>query len=114
MKRIAIPISNNNLSHHFQHCETFAIYEVEDDMSTYCGSVSNEFGSIDEMVNMLRSQQVDVVIAQHINEHTIELLAQHKIQVYIEVNNNDPEKLLVQLMDGQLFSGRYEKAMFNN
>ncbi len=103
--KIAIPLTNNELSAHFGHCENFAIYTVEDGKI-----VKEEF--IDPPVHepgshpkFLHDLGCTAVIAGGMGMKAQELMCANKIQVFVGVPNMPLTELVNSYIQGKLQSG---------
>lgn len=103
--KIAIPLTNNELSTHFGHCENFAIYTVEDGKI-----VKEEF--IDPPVHepgshpkFLHDLGCTAVIAGGMGMKAQELMFANKILVFVGVPNMPLTELVNSYIQGKLQSG---------
>lgn len=103
--KIAIPISNNQLSSHFGHCESFAVFTVED------GKILNE-ETLDPPVHepgshprFLHEQGCSVVISGGMGGRAQELMHANGIKTVVGVAPLPPRELVSCYLEGKLESG---------
>jgi len=104
MKRIAIPISNNQLSEYFGQCHYYEIFEIEEgkvqNKSKQIPSVSN----IMELPEWLKEQGVTDVIAFKVDRQIITLFASKKVNLFVGVRQNATDILIQDYLKGNLKS----------
>ncbi|MFP4469562.1 MAG: NifB/NifX family molybdenum-iron cluster-binding protein [Bacteroidales bacterium] len=105
MKKIAVPLQNNQLCSHFGHSENFAIYETDD--SKIIGRQiltppPHEPGSIPRW---LHEQGVTDIIAGGIGQRAIQILLANSINVYVGVAPKAGEELVEDLLNNNLQAG---------
>lgn len=95
MTKIAIPLTNNLLSEHFGHCETFAVYELD-----ASGALVNEERLTPPphepgvFPAWLKSLGVERVIAGGMGRRALDLFAQNGIEVNSGATEAQPEALI--------------------
>lgn len=114
MKRIAIPIQDNRLSSKFGTCNFLTVFSTEGRKITARETLLPVAGSTDEIAAQMKDLNIGVIIADFMEPAVIGFMAQHKIQVFIGVKNNDPDALIRQFLDGQLFSDQKVMHLNNN
>jgi len=106
MKRIAIPLVRGRLSEHFGQCETYRIYQVEND------AVSNETELVPEVTE---SSQLPIwaaeagitdIIAHRVDKSIISLFAPYHINLFVGITLNSPENLISDYLNGRLRSDK--------
>jgi predicted Fe-Mo cluster-binding NifX family protein len=105
MRKIAIPLKNNVLCGHFGHSDEFAFYTTEDGKI-----VSHEIqtppphepGSIPRWLN---TNGISDVIAGGIGQKAIQILLNHRINVFVGVAPKAPEALVNDLLNDSLQAG---------
>ena len=108
MIRVAIPVSENNLSERFERCSHYSIYEIDDHASV---SRRLEVSSEEFAGNLPESMQrhgITDVIAHGIDKESLSYLAETKINVFVGVNITDPEHLIEEYLKGSLRSDIHE------
>lgn len=114
MKRIVIPIENGKLGKRFRACDYYAVFSLENDTVLSTEAMNLVQLSPERLMARFEDLNIAAVIAAYMEPEIIELLARHKIQVYIGVNISDPEKLVQRYIDGQLLSDQQVMEMYNN
>jgi len=103
--KIAIPVSNNELSPHFGHCHAFAVFTVENKQvvaSEIVTPPNHEHGS---HPLFLQSLACDVVISGGMGKHAHEMLQSMNIQVFQGETSQSPEELVNLYLNGKLQAG---------
>lgn len=104
MKRVAIPLINNKLSEYFGECHAYNIYDIEDDkiqMKTIEITLETD---ILNLPNWLKTQGVTDIIVYKISRKIISLFAANKMNLFVGVKVNSPEKLIDDYRQGKLKS----------
>ena len=102
--RYAIPVSSGGLSAHFGHCEHFALIDVDEERKKVLRkelvpSPGHQPGLLPEW---LAEQGVSVVIAGGMGSRAQNLFNQNHIGVVIGALENDPEKAVLNYLNGVL------------
>ncbi|HBM91430.1 MAG TPA: ATPase [Rhodospirillaceae bacterium] len=106
--KIAIPITDNLLCHHFGHCAQFALVDIDETTKKITSrkdipAPSHEPGALPVW---LAEQGVNLVIAGGIGARAVELLKQNKIESVIGADVLSPEKLVTSYLEGALQQGK--------
>ena len=105
--RIAIPLSNDNLSQHFGHCEQFAIIDVDDNKNiSETELVTPPAHEPGVLPKWLTGMHVNLIIAGGMGRRAQQLFAQNNINVIIGALANEPQQLVRQYLDDQLQCGQ--------
>lgn len=105
--RIAIPLSNDNLSQHFGHCEQFAIIDVDDNKNiSETELVTPPAHEPGVLPKWLAGMHVNLIIASGMGRRAQQLFAQNNINVIIGAPANEPQQLVRQYLDDQLQCGQ--------
>jgi predicted Fe-Mo cluster-binding NifX family protein len=105
MRKIAIPLQNNVLCHHFGHSQQFAIFDTEDKKIKGHEMVTpppHEPGSIPRWLHDLG---VTDIIAGGIGQRAIQILLDNSINVYVGVAQKPAEDLINDLLNDNLQAG---------
>ncbi len=100
--RVAIPITNNVLSEHFDYCDQFTIYMLKG------GEIMKEELLIipakePELIpDILEDKGITDVIANKITTHTIAILNTKKMNVFIGVSGKYPKEIIQDFLNGCL------------
>ena len=105
--RIAIPLSNDNLSQHFGHCEQFAIIDVDDNKNiSETELVTPPAHEPGVLPKWLAGMHVNLIIAGGMGRRAQQIFAQNNINVIIGAPANEPQQLVRQYLDDQLQCGQ--------
>ena len=114
MKRVAIPISKNELSEFFGECNHYEIFEIEK------GIVNQKMVEIPfdmdilELPGWLKNQGVSDVIAYKVNKKIITLFASNKVNLFVGVAKKTPQNLIDDYLQGKLKSDKNIIAEITN
>jgi len=102
--RYAIPVSGGVISPHFGHCEHFALIDVDEDRKEIIRkeiipSPGHQPGLLPEW---LAEQGAAFVIAGGMGSRAQSLFQQNRIGVIVGTMENDPEKAVLNYLNGQL------------
>ncbi|MBE0479989.1 MAG: NifB/NifX family molybdenum-iron cluster-binding protein [Dehalococcoidia bacterium] len=105
--RYAIPVSGNMVSPHFGHCEHFALIDVDEQTRSILKkellpTPGHQPGLLPEW---LAQQGVSFVIAGGMGSRAQDLFQQNRIGVITGVLESDPEKAVLNHLNGQLAIG---------
>jgi len=102
MKKIALPVEGNILSPHFDHCQYFKIYNVENQLVINEELIKAPVHKLTLLPYWLADHNVTDVITDVIRHKTIEILNQYKINVFVGVRIKDPNELVKNYLEGTL------------
>jgi predicted Fe-Mo cluster-binding NifX family protein len=105
--RYAVPVSSGGLSAHFGHCEHFALIDVDEQRKEILRkelvpSPGHQPGLLPEW---LAEQGVSVVIASGMGSRAQSLFNQNRVGVIIGALEVDPEKAVLNYLNGTLSTG---------
>jgi len=102
--RYAIPVSSGGLSAHFGHCEYFALIDVDEERKKVLRKelVSPPGHQSGLLPEWLAEQGVSVVIAGGMGSRAQSLFQQNRIGVIIGAMESDPEKAVLNYLNGTL------------
>jgi ATP-binding protein involved in chromosome partitioning len=105
--RYAVPVSGGVVSPHFGHCEHFALIDVDDKKKEIIRkelvpSPGHQPGLLPEW---LAEQGVAFVIAGGMGSRAQSLFQQNRIGVIIGALESNPERTVLNYLDGQLATG---------
>ena len=105
--RIGIPVTGGRLSPHFGHCEQFALIDVDEAQNAISGkellaSPPHQPGMLPPW---LAEQGVSLVIAGGMGSRAIDIFRQNGIEVVLGAQENDPEKVVLDYLQGSLVAG---------
>ena len=102
MKIIALPVKEKKLSPHFGLCSHFKFY-YEKNGTIFKEDLITAPAQLPDLIpNWLIEKGVTDVIAAGIGLKPIEILNQHKINVFVGVKMKDLNELVREFMDGTL------------
>ena len=105
--RYAIPVTSGMVSTHFGHCEHFALVDVDEQRKQIISkelvpSPGHQPGLLPQW---LADEGVSVVIASGMGSRAQSLFQQNRIEVIIGALEADPEKVVLNYLDGILATG---------
>lgn len=103
--KIALPLSNNELSSHFGHCEAFAVYTIEDGKIVKEETIDPPVHEPGSHPKFLHDLGCTVVIAGGMGIKAQDLFCANSIQVVIGVPNLPLKELVESYLQGKLESG---------
>ena len=103
-KRIAIPIVNGQLSQYFGECSHYEIFEIDE--KTVIRNEANfpDGTGVSELPAWLDEKGITDVITFKVNPKIINLFASKKVNLYVGVSVDSPEKLIEDYLQGKLES----------
>jgi predicted Fe-Mo cluster-binding NifX family protein len=106
MKRIAIPMANDQLSENFGECNYYTIFEFDNNIkSTKTTYLPAGIDSI-ELPSWLKGEGITDVITYKINRKIITLFAAEKINLFLGIPISSPEKIIDDYLQGKLVSDK--------
>lgn len=106
MKRVAIPVTNKQLSEFFGTCSHYEIFEIDKKvLKSYSVEIPSETNIID-LPGWLETKGVTDVIALRVNKQIISLFASRKVNLFVGVPIESPQKLIDEYMQGKLESDK--------
>lgn len=106
MKRVAIPISDNELSEFFGECNYYEIFEIEKEVINRKLVGTPPGIDILELPKWLKNQGISDVIAYKVNKKIITLFASNKVNLFVGVKKNTPQNLIDDYLQGKLESDK--------
>ena len=105
--RIALPVSGGVVSPHFGHCEQFALIDVDEERRVIVRKelVSSPGHEPGLLPKWLAEEGVSVIIASGMGSRAQNLFRQNRIEVIINVLEDDPEKAVRRYLEGTLEVG---------
>lgn len=101
VKKVALPISNNQLSPDFEQCSEFVIFTVESGKSIKRNLVYTHLQP-GLFPYWLAKKGVTDLITRGIDIHAVNKFNQFKINVFVGVESINPEVLLEEYLSGNL------------
>lgn len=102
--KIAIPITNNKISTHFGHCEVFSFFDVDtnDKTITEKKDITPPPHEPSILPKWISEQRVDIVLAKGVGQRAQTLFDQNGIKIVPGVAETDPEKAVLEYLNGIL------------
>jgi len=114
MRRVAIPISKNELSEFFGECNHYEIFEIEKKIiSSKLVNIPSDL-DISELPKWLKIQGVSDVIAYKVNKKIIKLFAANKVNLFVGIAKKSPRTLIDDYLQGKLQSDKNIIAEITN
>lgn len=104
-KLFAVPTINGKLATHFGHSEKFAIVETEDQKVTDVQFISPPVHQPGTYPRFLAAKGVSTIIAGGMGVKAQDIFTQHKIEVFLGVNSDNPKILVEAYLKDQLQTG---------
>jgi len=105
--RYALPVSGGVVSPHFGHCEQFALIDVDEERRVIVRKelVSSPGHEPGLLPKWLAEEGVSVIIASGMGSRAQNLFRQNRIEVIINVLEDDPEKAVRRYLENTLEVG---------
>lgn len=104
MNRIAIPIEDGKLSEHFERCEYYEIFEI-DEKHAIANFIEVPYIELkSEVPNWFASIGVTDVIMYKIDKQMLKQFQSHKINLFIGVSRNISHEIIKDFVEGKLYS----------
>jgi predicted Fe-Mo cluster-binding NifX family protein len=105
--RYAVPVNSGVVSQHFGHCEYFALIDVDDQTKEVVGKelVPSPVHQPGLLPEWLAEQGVTFVIAGGMGSRAQSLFQQNRIGVIVGALESDPEKAVLNHVNGLLDTG---------
>jgi predicted Fe-Mo cluster-binding NifX family protein len=106
-KKLAMPLENGLLAHHFGHSREFAFFEIEDN------KIVKEYrqeppphaeGTIPRW--LAQNEEVTDILTGGIGPKAVEILYNHGINVYVGVETDEAVNLALDFINGNLKFGQ--------
>ena len=106
MKRVAIPIFNDQLSEYFGECNYCQIFEVDNKILNKKLVEMPDGIVVTDLPGWLVKLGVTDVIAYKVNRQIISLFASKKVNLFVGIPQQNPEKLIDDYLNGKLESDK--------
>lgn len=104
MKRVAIPVANNRLSEYFGECSHYEIFEIDKKISARKIVPVPEGIALKDMPGWVEKQGITDLIAYKVNREIVLLFASKKVNLFLGIPIDSPEKLIDDYLNGKLKS----------
>ncbi|MCG6188328.1 NifB/NifX family molybdenum-iron cluster-binding protein [Maribellus maritimus] len=106
MKKVAIPVTNDQLSEFFGTCNHYKVFEIEKKvLRSYVLEIPTET-DIMELPGWLKEKGVTDVITFRVNRKIISLFASRKVNLFVGVPLGNPKHLIDKYLEGRLESDK--------
>jgi ATP-binding protein involved in chromosome partitioning len=107
MAKYAVPVSGGQVCPHFGHCEQFALIDVDEAKKKIIGKemITPPEHQPGILPPWLAGKGVNRVIAGGMGPHAQELFQQNNVEVIMGALENDPEKAVLNHINGVLETG---------
>jgi predicted Fe-Mo cluster-binding NifX family protein len=106
MKRVAIPIMNNQLSENFGECNYYTIFEIDRKIESSKTALLPDGIDMLELPRWLKGEGITDVIAYKVSRHIANLFVAEKINLFLGIAIGTPEKIIDDYLQGKLISDR--------
>jgi predicted Fe-Mo cluster-binding NifX family protein len=105
--RFAVPVTDGKMAAHFGHCSHFALFDVDETTKTIVKKevIPSPGHQPGVLPAWLAEQGVSAVIASGMGSRAQALFSEHRIKVVVGVCSDDPEKLVLDYLKGELATG---------
>ncbi len=103
MKRVAIPVIKGKLSEYFEKCHYCEIFEIDGD-NVKSNEIEVPPSDITQLPEWAVKQGVTDFIVYKIDKNIIKLFTKEKINIFIGIRIDSPEKLVEAYVNGTLKS----------
>lgn len=104
MKKIAIPMANNEICMHFGHCQCFRVFNIENKTITGTEDLTPPPHEPGVIPAFLAEHKVELVIAGGMGSRAQNIFSQHGIRVIVGADGS-PEDLVQHALNDSLVSG---------
>lgn len=102
MKKIALPLSGNNLCQHFGHSKYFKVFEIHNNKVIQESIIEAPVHQPGVLPNWLVDMEVTDIITSGIGHKAIEIFNQNKINVFVGVETKDVNEIISDYLLGTL------------
>jgi predicted Fe-Mo cluster-binding NifX family protein len=113
-KRIAIPVTNNQLSEYFGICNHCEIFEIDGKVVGKKEAISPSIPIPSELSKWLKKQGITDVISHKVHRRIIHLFSSSKVNLFVGIPRESPQKLVEAWMEGKLESDEQIISEINN
>jgi predicted Fe-Mo cluster-binding NifX family protein len=106
MKRVAIPVHNDQLSEYFGKCHHYKIYDIDKHSIIEKKLEIPQINNIEELPAWASENGITDIITYKIDKQIIMLFNKYKINLFIGISRNSPEKLIEEFMAERLCSDK--------
>ena len=104
MKRVAIPINDGKLSEYFGKCSHYKIFEIDGKSVNEKVYEIPKDRSIDELPAWASEKGITDIITYKIDKQIISLFTRYKINLFVGIHIDAPEKLMNEFLNETITS----------
>ncbi|MBT3208934.1 MAG: hypothetical protein HN704_08515 [Bacteroidetes bacterium] len=104
MKKVAIPVFEGKLSEFFGKCENYAIFELNDGNIINEKNLASKNIKTDKLPEWITEEGITDVIVYKMNKKIIQLFNNSKVNIFVGVSIDTPQKLISKYLNGNLKS----------
>jgi hypothetical protein len=105
-KRVAIPVTNQQLSEFFGTCSHYEIFEIKKKILNRYELQIPVGTTLIDLPEWLEKRGVTDVIAYKVNKQIISLFASRKVNLFVGVRQDNPQNLIDKYLQGRLESDK--------
>lgn len=106
MKRVAIPIANNQLSENFGECNYYTVFEIDKEVISTKKFLLPANIDVYELPRWLKGEGITDIITYKINRRIINLFVAEKINLFLGIPIGSPENIIDDYLRGKLVSDK--------
>lgn len=104
MKRVAIPVNNGKLSEYFGKCSHYKIFDIEGDSIQEKQYELPNVKSVVELPEWASKKGITDIITFKIDRQIIKLFTKYKINLFVGISIDTPEKLIGEFLSERITS----------
>ncbi len=106
MIRIAIPVKKGKLSEFFALCNHYEIFEIDKKLITSKTTEVISFKDITKLPAWIAKKEITDVITFKIDIQLINLFIKQKVNLYVGIKIQSPQKIIEKYLNGRLISDK--------
>ena len=106
MKRVAIPVYDNLLSEYFGKCHHYKIYDIDKQAIHEKRLDVPQINKMEELPAWASENGITDIISYKIDKKIIMLFTRYKINLFIGIPINSPEKIIEEFLSERLRSDK--------
>jgi len=106
MKRIAIPILDSKLSEYFGKCSHYEIFDISNDAILKSQLELPDIHHVSQLPAWASKKGITDIITYKIDRKIIMLFNKYKINLYVGIDIDSPDKLLEEFLNEHLISNQ--------
>jgi len=114
MKRVAIPIANEQLSENFGECNYYTVFEIDTKVKSTKTTYLPAGIEIHQLPAWLKGEGITDVITYKVNRNIVNLFVSEKINLFLGIPIGTPEKIIDDYLQGKLISDKKIIAELTN